>query len=91
MRKFKEYELPEKLQEFKEKKTVEIEFDKSISGRLTLEDTIIAYDSKNGYINIENENAKFTINTTLVCGYQIEDGQIYIELESLTLKIKTAN
>ena len=91
MKKFKERELPEKLQEFQEKKVVEIEFDKSISGKLRLEETIIAYDSKNGYINIKSKNGNFTINTTLVYGYGIEDETIYIDLESLLIKIKAVN
>ena len=91
MKKFKERELPEKLQEFQDKKVVEIEFDKSISGKLKLEETIIIYDSKNGYINIKSKNGNIIINTTLVYGYGIEDEDMYIDLESLLIKIKAVN
>ncbi len=90
MKKFKEFELTENLKDFQEKTKIEIEFDISIDANLILEDATVKYDSKNGFIDIEGKNAKFTINTTLVCGYGIENNEIYIDLETLLIKIKKA-
>ena len=88
MAKFKESELSEKLKEFQEKCDIEIEFEKSISGKLKLEDAIIVYNNKNGFINIESEKTKFKINTTLVYRYEKVKEIIYIDLDSLMIKIK---
>ena len=88
MAKFKESELSEKLKEFQEKCDIEIEFEKSISGKLKLEDAIIVYNNKNGFINIESEKTKFKINTTLVYRYEKVKEIIYIDLDYITLKIR---
>ena len=88
MKKFKEFELTENLKDFQEKTKIEIEFDISINAKLILEGATVKYDSKNGFIDIEGENAKFRINTTLVYGYGIENDEIHIDLETLLIKIK---
>ena len=88
MAKFKESELSEKLKEFQEKCDIEIEFEKSISGKLKLEDAIIVYNNKNGFINIESEKTKFKINTTLVYRYEKVKEIVYIDLDNLMIKIK---
>ena len=88
MEKFKEFDLTENLQTFQEKTTIELEFDKSINGNLILEDATIKYDNKNGYIDIESKKGNFKINTTLVYGYRKKNDEIYIDLESLLIKIK---
>ena len=88
MEKFKESELTKNLQPFQEKTTIELEFEKSINGKLILEDTTVNYDSQNGFINIESKNGKFKINTTLVYGYRKENKTIYIDLDSLLLGFK---
>ena len=88
MEKFKESELTKNLQPFQEKTTIELEFEKSINGKLILEDTTVNYDYKNGFINIESKNGNFKINTTLVYGYGKENKEIYIDLESLLIKLK---
>ena len=90
MKKFKEFELTENLKDFQEKTKIEIEFDISINAKLVLEGATVKYDSKNGFIDIESENAKFKINTTLVYGYGKENDEIHIDLESLLIKIKKA-
>ena len=88
MKKFKETELTENLQRFKDNKSIEIDFDKSIVGNINLENATVLYDSKNGYINIMSKDGNFKINTTLVYGYGSENDEICIDLESLEIKIK---
>ena len=70
MARFKESELTEKLQEFKNKKNIELEFEKSIEGKMKLEEATLKYDREYGYIIIESKNCKLKINTTLVTGYE---------------------
>ena len=83
MAKFKESDLSENLKEFENKTTIEIEFEKSIDGKAT-----IKYDEKRGFINIENKDSNFKINTTLVYGYLKTEEEIQIDLETILLKIK---
>ena len=87
MAKFNESELNENLKEFQEKCNIEIEFDKSISGKIKIEDAIIVYNNKNGFINIESEKTKFKINTALVYRYERIRKTIYIDLDNLMIKI----
>ena len=58
------YNLSENLKEFENKTTIEIEFEKSIDGKVKLEEATIKYDEKRGFINIENKDSNFKINTT---------------------------
>ncbi len=88
MSKFKESELSENLKEFQNKCNIEIELEKSIIGKLKLEDATIIYNSKNGFINIESEKIKFKVNTTLVYKYEKIRDIIYIDLDYITLKIR---
>lgn len=88
MAKFKESELTENLQEFQNKDTIELEFEKSLEGKIKIEDAIINFDNKRGYINIEGKDSKFKINTALVYGYEKLKDEIQIDLESILLKIK---
>ena len=88
MARFKESELTEKLQEFKNKKNIELEFEKSIEGKMKLEEATLKYDREYGYIIIESKNCKLKINTTLVTGYEKIKDEVHIDLETLLLKIK---
>lgn len=88
MARFKESELTEKLQEFKNKKNIELEFEKSIEGKMKLEESTLKYDREYGYIIIESKNCKLKINTTLVTGYENIKDEIHIDLETLLLKFK---
>ena len=88
MAKFKESDLSENLKEFENKTTIEIEFEKSIDGKVKLEEATIKYDEKRGFINIENKDSNFKINTTLVYGYLKTEEEIQIDLETILLKIK---
>ena len=73
MKKFKEFDLNENLQEFQEKTTIELNFERSIDGRFKLEDATIKYDEKKGFINIDSKNGNIKINTTLVYSYGKEN------------------
>ena len=88
MKKFKEFDLNENLQEFQEKTTIELNFERSIDGRFKLEDATIKYDEKKGFINIDSKNGNIKINTTLVYSYGKENEVIHIDLDSILLKIK---
>ena len=88
MAKFKESELTENLKEFQNKSTIELEFEKSIEGKLKLEETTVKYDEKRGFINIKSKDSSFKVNTTLVYGYEKIKGEISIDLESILLRIK---
>ncbi len=88
MAKFKESELNENLKEFQNKGDIELEFEKSISGKLKIEDATVFYNNKTGFINIESADAKFKINTTLVYRYERIKDTIYIDLEILLIKIR---
>ena len=46
MAKFKESELTENLKEFQNKGDIELEFEKSISGKLKIEDATIFYNNR---------------------------------------------
>lgn len=88
MAKFNESELAENLKDFQNKGNIELEFEKSISGKLKIEDATIFYNNKTGFINIESEKAKFKINTTLVYRYERIKDTIYIDLEMLLIKMR---
>ena len=88
MKKFREFDLNENLQEFQEKGTIEIEFDRNIVGKIKLKEAVVKYDEKKGYINIDSKNGSFKINTTLVYGYGREEDVIYINLDTILLTIK---
>ena len=88
MARFKESELTEKLQEFKNKKNIELEFEKSIEGKIKLEEATLEYDREYGYIIIKSKNCNLKINTTLVTGYEKFKDEIHIDLETLLLKFK---
>ena len=88
MAKFRESELTEILQEFQKNDTIELEFEKSITGKMKLEEANVNYDGKYGFINIKSKNSTFQINTTLVCGYEKIDDEINIDLETLLLKFR---
>ena len=90
MKKFREFDLNENLQEFQEKCTIEIEFDRNIVGKIKLKEATVKYDEKKGYINIDSKSGNFKINTTLVYGYGKEENIIYINLDTILLKIKKA-
>ncbi len=91
MAKFKESELTENLKEFENKATLELEFEKSIEGKLKLEEARVRFDDKKGYIYIESKNSKFKINTTLVFGYEKIKEEIDIDLDTVLLKIRKVN
>lgn len=88
MSKIKENDLNRVLEEFKTPTTLELEFEKSINGRIKLENATITYDNKYGFIDIESQKASFQINTTLVYSYEIKDEIIYIDLDGVLLMIK---
>ena len=90
MAKFRESELTEVLQIFQNDDTIELEFEKSVNGKIKLEETKINYDSKYGYINVKSKDSTFQINTTLVYGYEKIDNEINIDLETLLLKFRKA-
>lgn len=91
MAKFKESELTENLKGFQNNTTIELEFEKSIDGKIKLQEANIKYDHKRGYINIESRESNFKINTTLVYGYEKIEDEIHIDLESILLRIKKVN
>ena len=76
------------MKEFQNKGDIELEFEKSISGKLKIEDATVFYNNKTGFINIESADAKFKINTTLVYRYERIKDTIYIDLEILLIKIR---
>ena len=88
MSRFKEKDLPEILQEFRNQSTVEFEFENNLSGNIVLKDVTIKYDEKIGFINIEGKDIDLKINTTLVDSYETENSYIKMELESLIIYIK---
>lgn len=88
MAKFKESELTENLQEFEKETTIELEFEKSIDGKIKLENATVKYDKKTGYLTIQSDNNNFRINTTLVYGYEKINDEVDIDLETILLKIK---
>lgn len=88
MAKFKESELTENLKEFQNKGNIELEFEKSINGKIKIEDATVIYNNKTGFINIESEKAKFKVNTTLVYKYEKIRETIYIDLEMLLIKLR---
>lgn len=91
MAKFKESELTENLKEFENKSTIELEFEKSVEGKIKLEEATVKFDDKKGYIHIDSKDSNFKINTTLVFGYEKIENEIDIDLESLLLKIRKVN
>ena len=58
MAKFKENELSDILEDFKNKVTIELEFEKSLSGVIVLNEVVIEYNRETGYINIYTKNSK---------------------------------
>ena len=88
MAKFKEKELTKNLKEFENKSTLELEFEKSVDGKIRLEEATVKFDDKKGYIYIESKNCNFKINTTLVFGYEKVKDEIDIDLDTILLKIK---
>ena len=88
MTKFGEKELIKNLKDFEENSKMELEFEKSINGKIILEQAKIEYDEKYGFINIVNNNSSFKINTTLVFGYERVEDEIFIDLDSLLLKLR---
>ena len=88
MKKFKEFDLSQNLQDFKEKASIELEFEQSLTGKLIFEEATVKYDRENGYINLESKNGNLKINTTLVYGYAKEENQININLDDLLIKIR---
>ena len=88
MAKFNENELTEKLQEYKEKAKINLEFERGIDGKIELENGKVEYDKQNGFIKIYGNNCELEINTTMVCGYKKEDGEITIDLETIIVKIQ---
>ncbi len=88
MSKFGESELVENLKGFQNKETIELEFEKSIEGKVKLEEATVSYDNKKGYINIESKNCNFRINTTLVWGYEKNKNGISIDLDTMMLNLK---
>lgn len=88
MEKFRECELNEILRDFKNKEKLELELQKGLTGKLVLKNVNINYNRENGYINIESEEGKLQINTTLVCSYEKNKNEIYIDLDTIAIKIK---
>lgn len=88
MAKFRENELTENLKEFEKETTIELIFEKSIEGKMILENATVKYDDKIGYIYLKSKNGDFKINTTLVYGYEKIKDEIDIDLETTLLKIK---
>ena len=88
MEKFTERELNDVLQQFEGKNNIEIEFEKAIDGKIVLQDTKIAFDQKKGFINIDSNEGKFTINVTLIYNYYKKENEIQIDLDTLLIKIK---
>ena len=88
MTKFGERELTENLKDFEDNSKIELEFDRCINGKVLIEQAKIEYDGKHGYINIMGNNSSFRINTTLVFGYEKIEDELYVDLDSLILKVK---
>ena len=87
MAKFNENELTEKLQEYKEKAKIELEFERGIDGKIGIENGTVEYDKQKGFIKITGNNCELEINTTMVLGYEKDDGKIIIDLDTVVLKI----
>lgn len=87
MARFKENELNEKLKEFQKADKIEIEFEKSIDGKLVLEGATIEYDYNTGFINIKSKIGTLKINTALVYRYEMINNEIQITLEDMVIKI----
>ena len=87
MAKFRESDLNDVLKNFTNC-TLELEFDKIINGKIVLKDAKIEFNDKTGFIHITSNNNSFKINTTLVYLYEKENDEIYIDLDTLLLKIK---
>ena len=88
MEKFTERELNDILQQFNGKNVIEIEFEKAFDGKMVLQDSKIEFDQKNGFINIDSKEGKFTINVTLIYNYYKKENEIQIDLDTLLIKIK---
>ena len=88
MAKFTESNLAEILKDFENIPKIELEFDKSLEGKIVLSNALIKYDSKYGFINITSEEGEFKINTTLIYSYEKIDKEIIIDLDTISLKIK---
>lgn len=87
MAKFREVDLTDILKDF-QNKNLEIQFERSISGTFKMEDASVNFDEKTGYIYIKNKINEFKINTTLVFGYEKQDDEIRIDLETIVIKIR---
>lgn len=87
MIKFKESELTENLQHFKDTDIV-IEFEQSLVGDIQIQNATIKYNKYDGFIYINSNVCKLKINTTLVNSYEKDDNYVYIKLDALNIKIK---
>lgn len=87
MAKFNENELTEKIREYKEKAKINLEFERGIDGKFEVENATVDYDKQNGFIKIMGKNCALEVNTTMICGYEKENNEVKMDLETVILKI----
>lgn len=88
MSKIKESELENFLKQFDNRKIIEIEFDENLEGKIRVEEPIIEFEDKTGFLTIKGKMIFLKINSTLVYKYEEINNEFKIELEGLKLNIK---
>ena len=88
MSKIKESELENYLKQFENKDVIEIEFDENLEGKIRVEEPIIEFEDKTGFLTIKGKMIFLKINSTLVYKYEEINNEFKIELEGLKLNIK---
>ena len=88
MSKIKESELENYLKQFENKDVIEIEFDENLEGKIRVEEPIIEFEDKTGFLTIKGKMIFLKINSTLVYRYEEINNELKIELEGLKLNIK---
>ena len=88
MSKIKESELEIFLKQFDNRKIIEIEFDENLEGKIRVEEPIIEFEDKTGFLTIKGKMIFLKINSTLVYKYEEINNEFKIELEGLKLNIK---
>ena len=88
MSKIKESELENFLKQFDNRKIIEIEFDENLEGKIRVEEPIIEFEDRTGFLTIKGKMIFLKINSTLVYKYEEINNEFKIELEGLKLNIK---
>lgn len=88
MSKIKESELENFLKQFDNRRIIEIEFDENLEGKIRVEEPIIEFEDRTGFLTIKGKMIFLKINSTLVYKYEEINNEFKIELEGLKLNIK---